>query len=241
MPAQSVHRVGLGECIGHLIVGVDVLDVDEVWDEGAEVVEHVVDVLGPWPHSWGLGQSNRTTVVLEQLAHDLGSCAANGDSLLLHFLHQVHERDYLAKRLTETYVLCLCCAKRHDGLELTLPQQGDPKVLDDIPGARSCGVLVPLGILMVEVSGKVGIGPDLEILVLKLEDDSLVPGSSKIPANPFDCIAVLPAWICSKPCALMHCICDVWSGAFFEVIKLADDASIVEMLVEFWRRFVCRQ
>jgi len=88
------------------------------------VVELDIDVLGPGPHLWNLGNFDSTAVVLKDLAmyHWLG-----GDhvvTLSLQLLDKLHDWNCCTECSQQTYELALSAAECYFCLELQCPRIG---------------------------------------------------------------------------------------------------------------------
>ena len=89
------------------------------------------------------------------------------------------------------------------------------------------------GVLFVPVATKVAVDEYLEgFCEVRLQDEAVPWGAQQVPAYPSDGITVFLAEVGGVSRALVDGVCQLGSGSFFEVIHLADDASVVEASVE---------
>ena len=83
------------------------------------------------------------------------------------------------------------------------------------------------------VSTKVAVNEYLEgFCEIRLQYEAVFSGTQQVPAYPSDGVTVLLAGVGGVLRALVDGIRQLESGSLFEIIPLADDASLVEALVE---------
>ena len=82
------------------------------------------------------------------------------------------------------------------------------------------------------VATKVAVDEYLEgFCEVRLQDEAVFCGAQQVPAYPSDGVTVLLAGVGGVSCALVDGIRQLGSGSLFEIIHLADDASVVEASV----------
>ena len=97
---------------------------------------------------------------------------------------------------------------------------------------RSCGINFS-GVLFVPFSKKFAVDEYLEgFCKVRLQDEAVPWASQQVPAYPSDGITVFLAGVGGVSRALVDGIRQLGSGCLFEIINLADDALVVEALVE---------
>ena len=83
------------------------------------------------------------------------------------------------------------------------------------------------------VATKVAVDEYLEgFCEVRLQDEATFWGAQQVPAYPSDGVTVLLAGVGGVSRALVDGVLQLGSGSFFEVIHLADDASVVEASVK---------
>ena len=85
------------------------------------------------------------------------------------------------------------------------------------------------GVFFVPVATKVAVNEYLKGFFKVRVKDEVVPwGAQQVLAYPSDDVTVFLAWVGGVSRALVDGVRQLGSGSFFEVIHLADDASLVE-------------
>ena len=83
------------------------------------------------------------------------------------------------------------------------------------------------------VATKVAVDEYLEgFCEVRLQDEAVFCGAQQVPAYPSDGVTVLLAGVGGVSRALVDGIRQLGSGSLFEIIHLADDASVVEASVK---------
>ena len=83
------------------------------------------------------------------------------------------------------------------------------------------------------VTTKVAVNKYLEgSCEVRLQDEAVPWGAQQVPAYPSDGVTVLLAGVGGLSSALVDGVRQLGSGSLFEIIHLADDASVVEASVE---------
>ena len=96
--SELISREWLGEDIGELFFGRNMLNGDVfVANVMDEVMKFDRQVLSSWTEFRVRSNLNCTSIVLENLALDMGVCEWNWNSVLLEFLKQVHQAQNIAK------------------------------------------------------------------------------------------------------------------------------------------------
>ena len=97
---------------------------------------------------------------------------------------------------------------------------------------RSYGINLS-GVLFVPVSTKVDVDEYLEgFCEFNIQDEAVSCVAQQVPAYPLDCVTVLLAGVGGVLRALVDGVRQLGSGSIFEIIHLADDASVVEASVK---------
>ena len=99
---KRINRQWLGEDVGELVFGCDVLNCDVAFGNCmTEVVVFNVDVFGTRTHLRHFHHFDSTHVVFEDLTSDYRSCSAEGEPSGLYFTKQAHHWKDIAEGLGE--------------------------------------------------------------------------------------------------------------------------------------------
>ena len=88
-----------------------------------------------------------------------------------------------------------------------------------------------MGIIVTPIACVVGVYPTIKVTrSFGIDDQTFVASAQEVVANPLYCLSMASFRVLREPCALMHADGDVRSSRLFEIIQLADHATVME----FW-------
>ena len=202
-------------------------------DELSEMVVLYVDMLRSWSHLRYIGNFHCSCVVLEYCAINLRHVYCWYCHVCLYFSYCLHERYDFAQWCGESDIFGFGRWQGDLRLQLGCPYDGAFDKFHVVPCSRSGRVGIFLAGYLVPIATEVGVDSTFEgLAVTGCHDDAFVSRCDKVSHDMLDCLCVSFARIFGEASALVDGECDLGSRRLLKEVELANDRSVVKLLVE---------